>query len=101
MLGLTASVEVAEVINLASPTFATLSIADVDPPHVLGLFRNRQRALIGLLITAGTVGRASDVLLIRLTVNPDLPVAASDVSYEVDRLPRGDGNVIGSDSHLT
>src|SRR5262245_9393043 len=89
------------MINLAGPAFASKRVAHVDPPDVLGLLRDRQRALVGLLIPAGAVRGTSYVLLIGFAVDPDLPVAASHVSYQVDRLPRRNRDVFGSYAHLS
>jgi hypothetical protein len=78
--GLPAGVDIAEVIDFAGPPLPPLGVAHLDPPYGLGLLGNRQCARVRRLISTGTVGSTSDVLLIGLTVDPDLPIAASDVA---------------------
>src|SRR5262249_37773499 len=90
-LGLSAGVDIAEVIDFASPAFATLGVAHVDPPDVLGSFNDGDGALVRCLFSAGAVRGTADVLLIRLAVHPYLPVATSHASQQVDGLTGGKG----------
>src|SRR5690349_5437183 len=87
------------MIHFARPPFLAESVTYLGPPHDVRLFDDLECAFVGALLVAGAITLVGDVLLVRNAVDPDLPVAA-DIAQQIDRLARGDGDVLVADAHL-
>ena len=85
-MNLSAGVDIAEVIDFARPPFVAELITHLGPPHRFGLFDHGQRTFVGALLLARAVALTRNVLLVNNAGDPNLPVAAPDITQQIDWL---------------
>src|SRR5436189_1872469 len=99
---LSAGVDIAEVIDLPRPSLAAEGVANLRPPNDFGLLDHGDRAFVrALLLTRAVAGAGGNVLLVCDAVDPDLPVAARQVTQQINRLARRHSGVSASHHDLT
>src|SRR6266571_1180176 len=74
---LAAGVDIAEVIDLACPSFEAARVTNLRPPDGLRLINDGECTFVRALLVGRAVALAGNVLLVGNAIHPDFPVASA------------------------